>query len=235
MLQPALARLGVYYAKRRFMPSGVDWLWDIHRVLNGRSLGTAIDVGANVGRTAASIKERFPLTAVHAIEPVPDTYETLKRNCAGLGNVRCHRLALSDMAAPAWVTAGPNSELNHLVATQSDADGQLEAVDVTTLDDFCEAQSVETIGLLKIDAEGNDLKILEGGRRLFAQRRVAFLFAEVGFDPADTGHVHATELLAFLPHAGFRPYAFYDYYYERVDLVFANVLCVSPAALSALT
>ena len=233
-LQLALEAVGIYYAKRRYMPSGVDWLWDIKRLVGDRRLGTVIDVGANVGNTTIAIKARFPDSIVHAIEPVATTFGVLSRNCESLAGVTAYQLALSETTGRALMATGENSELNHLIDAAAVGYDRVEAVATETLDAFCETRSIGRIGLLKIDAEGADLKVLQGGERLLQDRRVAFLYSEVGFNTADRRHVHVAELLRLLPPAGFRPYAFYDYYHEGGELVFANLLSICPAALSAM-
>lgn len=43
-------------------------------------------------------------------------------------------------------------------------------IEVTTLDEFVSCDT--EIGVLKIDVEGHELNILEGARRLIAQRRI---------------------------------------------------------------
>ena len=209
-LQSALEAVGIYYAKRQYMPSGVDWLWDIQRLLGERRLATAIDVGANVGNTARAIKQRFPDAIVHAIEPVASTFEILKRSCGALAGVTAYRLALSDTSGRALMATGPNSELNHLIQADGTSYEQVETVDTETLDRFCSARAIDRIGLLKIDAEGADLKVLQGGKRVLAEGRAAFVLCEVGFSTADERHVHVADLLARLSDAGFRTYAFYD-------------------------
>lgn len=244
VIKDALTRAGIYYAKRRYMPCGIDWLWDVDRIVRGRPVQTVFDVGANVGQTTQMIKARFPAAGVHAFEPVRSTYQTLERNVRPLDGVACHRLALSDRVGVAAMTAAANSPLNRLVEARPDqglADAGTEQVETDTIDRFCRERQIERIDILKVDAEGADLKVLQGAGRMLREARVSFVFAEVGFNPADAGHVHVAVLLEHLLEAGVEPYSFYDYcrlrppaYQEEgLGLVFANVLLVSPAALSA--
>lgn len=244
-IKETLTRAGIYYAKRQYMPCGIDWLWDVNRIARGRSITTVFDVGANVGQTTQMIKARFPTAGVHAFEPVSSTFQTLEQNVRPLDGVTCHRLALSDSVGAAAMTAAANSPLNRLVDARpgpGPADGGIERVETDTIDRFCLQRRIERIDLLKVDAEGADLKVLQGAARMLAESRVAFVFAEVGFDPADAGHVHVAALLAQLRGVGLEPYSFYDYCrlrppdyeHEGLGLVFANVLLVSPAAIAAL-
>lgn len=241
LIKAALSRAGIYYAKRRYMPSGIDWLWDVHRLIRGRRLETVFDVGANVGQTTLSIKGRFPDARVHAFEPVDSTFTTLQRNVQGLDGVTVHRLALSDRVGSAVITAQANSQLNHFVSGVTEESEGTERVHTDTLDAFCARQQIDWIDLLKVDAEGADLQVLRGGDRLFRDGRIAFVFVEAGFVPTDSGHVYLPALLEYLTSAGAEPYAFYDYWHRpspehggQCGLVFANVLFVCPAARAQL-
>jgi FkbM family methyltransferase len=241
-LRPLLSRAGIYYARRQYMPCGIDWLWDVQRLMRQRRLRTVFDVGANIGQTTRQIKARFPAARVHAFEPIGATFETLRSNVDHLEGVTPHRLALSDRPGQVMMTAAPDSPLNHFVEEPTAADAHVTAVEAETIDRFCEAQGITDIDLLKVDAEGADLKVLQGAERLLRDRRVALVFAEVGFDRSDRGHVHLSLLFERLAATGLEAYAFYDYCrlqppaYEQegLGLVFANVLFVSPPALARL-
>jgi FkbM family methyltransferase len=241
LLKAVVARAGFYYSKRQYMPRGIDWLWDLQRLSPTHGVHMALDVGANIGQTTQAIKQRFPEAAVHAFEPVRSTCDTLRRHLGDLEGVHVHQLALSDRAGSAWMTADADSPLNHLVGDSSaEPMPATERVETDTLDRFCATRQIHRVDLLKVDAEGADLRVLRGADGLFRERRVTFVFAEVGFDPDDRGHVPLAALLDHLAGAGAVPYAFYDYcrlrppaYTEEgLGLVFANVLFVCPEALT---
>jgi FkbM family methyltransferase len=237
LLHTALNRLGIYYAKRQYMPVGIDWLWDIHRLTGGR-VATVFDVGANIGQTTGMIKQQFPDAHVHAFEPVGSTYELLRQNVRHLAGVSCERLALADQTGRALVTSGPNSLVNHLVDDDSPSSGA-EEVATDTIDHFCQVRTIPRVDILKVDTEGADLKVLHGAERMIRDGKIAFVLAEVGFNHSDRGHVHLNAILDYCASVNLEPYSFYDYCRlkppayetEGLGLVFANVLFVSPAAI----
>lgn len=234
LIKSAMERAGIYYAKRQYMPCGIDWLWDVRRIVRGRPVRTVFDVGANIGQTTRLIKERFPEAAVHAFEPVSSTYQSLERNVRHFLGVTCHRTALCERVGTATMTAASDSQINRLVPdTEVPGVSQIETVDTETLDHFCASYGIGGIDILKVDAEGADLRVLQGGQELLRQGGVAFVFVEVGFDENDAGHVHFPEVYDFLKTAGLTPYSFYDYCHEDEGcrLVFTNVLFLSPAAI----
>jgi len=237
VIKDALNRAGIYYAKRQYMPCGIDWLWDIRRLLGDRSVSTVFDVGANIGQTTSMIKKRFPAAAVHAFEPVQTTYQSLQRTVRGLSGVTCHRLALCERVGQSTMTATQDSVSNRLLSdAEGDSGALIESVETDTVDHFCAARKIASIDILKVDAEGADLRVLQGGEAMIRQGKVAFAFVEFGFDPDDSGHAYFPSVYDYLEKAGMRVYSFYDYYHvdEGRRLIFANVLFLSPPAIAAL-
>lgn len=234
LIKGALGRLGIYYAKRQYMPCGIDWLWDVCRLSRGLPMRTVFDVGANVGQTTRLIKGRFASADVHAFEPVSATYRSLAHNLRDLEGVTCHRLAFCERIGQSAVTMAGNSQLNRLVS-EAEARGRsdTETIDTETIDHFCATRGIRTVDILKVDAEGADLRVLQGGLVMLQQGQIAFVFVEVGFDEDDSGHSYFPAVHDLLTKAGMRLYCVYDYYHEDEGrkLVFANALYLSPSAL----
>lgn len=242
LIKRAISEAGFHYAKRQYMPRGIDWLWDISRVCQGLPIRTVFNVSANVGQTTLLIKERFPEAHVHAFEPVSATHQPLGRNVGQLAGVTCHRLALTERVGKARVTAAEDSVLNRLLSDVETPDGSgIETVDTETVDHFCSSREIAAIDILKIDAEGSDLRVRHGSQGMLQGGRVAFVLVEVGFEGDDPTHVHLRILYDCLKKARLNCYAFYDYYYEKVapptiaedrpGLSLANMLFVSPATI----
>src|SRR6185295_7058530 len=61
----------------------------------GLSLGTIVDVGANVGQFAVASAKYFPNASIHSYEPVPECFLRLQRAAARLNNLKACELALS--------------------------------------------------------------------------------------------------------------------------------------------
>ena len=64
-------------------------------------------------------------------------------------------------------------------------------VSVSTLDTLASANDVSTVDLLKIDVEGFELQVLEGGAALLSEGRVRFILAECVLSP-DTQQPHTS-------------------------------------------
>ncbi len=75
---------------------------------------------------------------------------------------------------------GARSSTSRLVSGSNSCEGD-ERVSVTTLDLFARENDLQHIDLLKVDAEGHDLAVLEGAEQLLAAGRVTAVLVEVGF------------------------------------------------------
>jgi len=227
LLKALLRKAGIWYAKRQYMPYGIDWAWDISRLNSYDREINVIDAGANIGQTVLILKEAFPNGSIDAFEPAKGTFEQLRNNVGHMHGVRCHCVALSDKLGRGQMVVGENFQLSHLSPdTNESVDGPIEFVDVTTIDQFCEENQLRHIDILKIDTEGGDLNVLKGAKRVFVERRVDFVLVEVGFAIDDHTHSYYPEIFEFLKNAGMYQCCFYDYYFEGrpSKLVFCNAL-----------
>ena len=49
---------------------------------------------------------------------------------------------------------------------------------VDTIDDFCSANRIPKIDILKIDTEGFDLNVLKGAKQMLSRGQIAFIYTE---------------------------------------------------------
>ena len=157
---------------------------------------TVFDVGANVGELTLMFS-RFVGDGgcVHAFEPSGANFTKLETICslASLRNVQINQLALAEKEGAlilhsygddysSWTSQAlrPLESYGidiHSVSTEDAA--------ATTLDLYCERQSIASIDLLKVDVEGAEFQVLLGARRMLEAQRVgciAFEFGQTTFD-----------------------------------------------------
>jgi FkbM family methyltransferase len=70
-------------------------------------------------------------------------------------------------------------------------------VEVTTLDDFCSAQAIEKIDYLKVDVEGSERAVFEGGQRMI-RKGIDIIHFEVN-DKALLGNFSVSKAMDLLP------------------------------------
>jgi FkbM family methyltransferase len=137
--------------------------WDLLHISKWVHPGAVVfDVGANFGYYSLKLGAAVqPNGHVFAFEPSSVTCSRLKANIA-LNHfescVSATRCALSDRTGSSYLTEhGDNSG----AATLADDSG--EVVELDTLDHFCDTQAISHINVMKIDVEGNELRVLRGG------------------------------------------------------------------------
>jgi len=148
-----------------------------------------IDVGANRSQFAEIVSPVLRGGRAVAIEPnpsvMPEVYSEL------------HRCALSDVDGEAYLNVpGGNDEIGSLDAR---GDGQQYKVSVRRFDSL--PISLERPVLVKIDTEGQELKVLKGfGDRL---REIDYIVLEVGNRGLRLSQNNVTDIVRYLIDAGF--------------------------------
>ena len=120
-----------------------------------------VDIGANYGLYALSLAEIAGAAGrVWAIEPASGTAAFLRQSVAinALDHMTVIQNALSDREGTARLSTEGNSELNSL-----SGGGAGEDVALSTLDHLAASHDWAAIDFLKIDAEGEEERILDGG------------------------------------------------------------------------
>jgi FkbM family methyltransferase len=152
---------------------------------------TVFDVGANVGLFALHAARAVgPTGRVFVFEPNPEVRRRLTRNLQlnRMTNVAVQLVALGDRIGEAKLfLPGPGSSggasllegwRDMVDATRPDVpagEDDTTSVRLGTLDSFCEEHSIERIDSIKIDVEGLEPEVLEGGRRMLSSCRPKML------------------------------------------------------------
>lgn len=138
----------------------------------------ALDIGANVGVYAVPLGHLVTAAGqVHAYEPGSDNRCHLERSLTlnGLTNVTVSSLALSDFFGIGCLKLGESGELHQLVAATNPED-IIESVTVSTLDTEMDSHRWGRVDFVKLDAEGQEQAILDGGTRFFERFSPVVMF-----------------------------------------------------------
>ncbi|HWC10343.1 MAG TPA: FkbM family methyltransferase, partial [Acidimicrobiales bacterium] len=137
------------------------------------------DIGANIGLYCLGLATLAPRGRVFAFEPSPGSLGFLRANVQqnGADNVEVVARALADHEGTIAFHDVPFFSAGSFTTDEgswlgSDAVGStLVEVGCTTLDAFVESRSVERVDVLKIDVEGAEVAVLDGGARTLAAHR----------------------------------------------------------------
>lgn len=116
-----------------------------------------LDIGAYVGEFSIKARLKNPNVSIHAIEPNRNTIKQLKENINGL-KIKVSGVAISDKCQNVLFT--DQKAASRIV---NDPTGKHHTFEVmaTTLDRYQNENNID-IKLIKIDTEGNEIKILNG-------------------------------------------------------------------------
>lgn len=145
---------------------------------------TILDIGANIGMFSMYLLRNYTKPIIHAVEPVPDTFEVLQENTSQFPReqVHLHNIAIGSGAhSSVQIVAFPHMTGNSTSYPQTkEAQRRILAtvftekelayvytekritVPCTTLSTLIEVNHIHAVDLLKIDTEGAEMDILKG-------------------------------------------------------------------------
>jgi FkbM family methyltransferase len=196
------------------------FLYNIHDVYVGRSIekygefsrdeahfleqlcepgGCVIEVGANIGSLTVGLARRVgPAGQILAFEPQSIVFQALCANIAlnSLANVDCHWAALGAEAGMITVPELDPDQTNSFAGLSLVGARQGRSVPRYTLDDF---GSMRRLDLIKVDVQGMEAEVLQGGRRLIDAFK-PYLYVE------NETPEKSEELLRLIDSLGYRMY-----------------------------
>lgn len=131
-----------------------------------------VDVGASVGVfTVKAAKEVGDEGLVIAIEPYIETAHRLSRNVKanGYGNVRIRNFCIGRNTHHARLYLNKGKPNSFGLVPKGDAEST--SVLSVSLDDLCRWENLQRLDYLKIDAEGAEAEVLEGGQEAIRRFR----------------------------------------------------------------
>ena len=179
-------------------------------LLERYSVSVVIDVGANTGQFARTVRAEGYRGRVVSFEPVADAFDELARRAARDPAWDCRRLALGNRDGVAEIHVARNSVSSslltvldrHVSAAPAARAARAERVPIARLDSVAgELLPAAGAAYLKLDVQGSELDVLRGGEATLA--RVAAIEAELSLVPLYGGQPLFADVLDWLDVAGF--------------------------------
>lgn len=140
-----------------------------------------VDVGANIGvHTLYLAKQLRGRGKVYAFEPWPDNFRALMRNvslnCSLADIVVLRQEAVAEKIGRSYLLKGSSTGSHHLgCELQPDS----VEVDLVTLDSIW-ADGAETPTIIKVDVEGEELRVLHGAEKLIQKAKPKLILEHHG-------------------------------------------------------
>ena len=204
---------------------------DVIDFINDREIDTVLDVGANVGQFGGTLRAKGYRGKISSFEPVKSAYESLSTRASADRNWEVNNFALGASAGEATINVSDSSVFSSILPSNGElkkfdsgsAVSHTEVIKVKTLDDV--AASLSGKVLLKVDTQGYEQQVLEGGPKTLAQVKGVLMELPIVNLYEGTWRFH--EALKFMSLAGFTIAQLHPVNYhseDRVSLVEVDCL-----------
>mgnify|MGYP006110375921 CR=1 FL=1 len=178
--------------------------------LESFEIKTVIDVGANIGQFAVDASELYPDAVIYSFEPLPGPYSQLLINTKSFSKFNPYNIALSDHKGTTKMYSNDFSQSSsilemaesHKKAFPHSKNATPVKVKVQTLDAIFNGVELDTDILLKIDVQGLEKQVLDGGKETIKKVKVIIIetsYISLYKDQSLFGDIHN-----YLAELGFR-------------------------------
>jgi FkbM family methyltransferase len=160
------------YYSGRFETPEIEFLHNI--VLKNREAPIILDIGANIGVHTIAFAKMGNQSIVHAFEPSPHTREILSYNIIKneeRNKIVVHPFAVSNSSGKSLFYQTDDDAYSSLKDTKRKKIIETVEVELITIDKFVSQFAISKIDLIKIDVEGLENEVIQGGLQAFRQFR----------------------------------------------------------------
>lgn len=128
---------------------------------------TIFDVGANIGAAALYFDTYADNCTIHAFEPSPETFLKARQNFAlnKQARITLNKIGLGDRITEhnLYQVNERNPGMNRILPELNNPEFEAYKIRLDTLDNYFITQGIEELSLIKIDVEGFEMKVIQGG------------------------------------------------------------------------
>ena len=138
----------------------------------GNNVELLIDVGANYGAYTEELIENYPSSKIYLFEPQKYLYNFLKKKYDGLDNIKVFNIALDEINKEALLNKSFEGDDNASIYKREQFNNSTSLREKISCKRFDEIITDEKIDFVKIDVEGNEMKVLKGMEKIISKIRV---------------------------------------------------------------
>jgi FkbM family methyltransferase len=183
--------------------------WTAYEWLPSEGIKTVVDVGADIGSSAIFFHKLLPNAKIYSFEPLAHCFGELRNSMRYMVDSQCFNLALGDYNGESVIYHNEYSDSSSLLKI-----GQIhkdafpfaektkeEKIQVRKLDDIADSLQLEDNILIKIDVQGFENKVIEGGKKTIQRSRC--LIVETSLEPCYQGSLFFDDIHSMLKSLGF--------------------------------
>ncbi len=234
LIRSIFRSIGYDIIKYRPDQPGKDIMIDLRKYLKNDS-PVIFDAGANEGQTVATFKEEFPNCVMHSFEPSPTTFATLKENTKKFSNSNIYNAGLGSKSDKLRFNENEHNQMSSFLELGEFGHGDIKKetlVDVKTIDQIVEENSINIVDILKSDTQGYDLEIFKGAQNSIDNNKIGMIYFEIIFSKMYENLPTVSELFDFLSNNNFHLIAFYEFFYQEKIASWTDALFVHKSYLT---
>ena len=166
---------------------------------------TLLDIGANFGWYSLIFAKKFSTLQVHSFEPIPETYQYLKKNIglnSSIQNIQTWNFGFSTENTEAVFYFYPEGSVNASLANVSgNKQAQEVRCQIKKLDDFIQTENL-CPDFIKCDVEGAEFRVFQGGVETLKQN-LPIVFSELLRKWSAPFGYHPNDVLNFFRELGY--------------------------------
>ena len=195
-------KLLILIFKKIYLPVYVQYEW-----LKKFNIGTIVDIGANRGNVTVALASLCPNADIYAFEPIKNEYNILKQKVKHLRHATVINAALSNKNGTASFfinTFSPSSSMLPLSTLGKKITPPLTnktTVRTVTLDTYFKNKKLKHPIFIKIDVQGAEHIVFEGGKNFLKQTSV--IHVETSYEKIYETQCLFGDIYQMLIHSGF--------------------------------
>jgi FkbM family methyltransferase len=157
------------------------------RPLSSYGIKTVLDIGASCGDFLLRVRPFVPQAFIHSFEPLPELYAGLERQVTRDGRSKAWNLAIGEKDGIQVMRKHDGIFMSSFLpmtectvqAYPDSVDWTPQEVKITSLDKWAESQKLEHPMLVKMDVQGYERQVFQGGIETI--KKADLLLTEVSF------------------------------------------------------
>jgi FkbM family methyltransferase len=167
--------------------------------------------GAYFGDHALILADLMRNTGIcHAFEPNSGNCSLIRENAKlnQIDNLQIMQMALWDKSGEKLQFEGEDA----LASTVPASAGDKDIIDTITLDDYIANKKIEKVGLLMIDVEGGEMRVLQGAARLLTEKSPVVIFENHGLHNDWSNGLQQSDSVKLMSDLGYTVFSVRDFH-----------------------
>lgn len=160
--------------ERQNYVNNLEFILKSSKINNDNKIYSFLDIGASKGDWVEKVYNFFHLKKVKLflVEPDINNYKFLKNKFSNFSNLKIFKLAASDVSKKIRSFYISNKPRENSSFYQKKDFTNINKITCITIDDLIKQNDIKNIFMIKIDAEGEDFRVLKGSYNILKKSKV---------------------------------------------------------------